>query len=753
MTSIQASIDLTDNISGTFKRIADNMTGVISQMGQLDNLTATGPDPSGLINAVDKIAEIETQVDQSKKAIDGATKAQEKMTREMEATSRAGEKLIGVARGILGAFGGLKGIVNSLIETSSEMTQITARLDNINDGAQTTDELVQMIYKSAGQSRAEFITTADAVAKLKNNTGDLFKTTKEVVGFTELLNKTFTASGTSAQEVRSVMLQLGQAMSMNNLRAQEYNSIMAGAPKIIDYIGQYMNVPIDQVKVLAGEGKITAEVIKNAMFLATEDINAQFENIPLTFENIKTEMSNQFLQIFAPVWEELEKFANSPEMQEALIPITQALTVLAGIIVKILSVFASVFNVTMKYWKVAGPILLSLVAIVGAYSMAIMISAMRTKMANGAEIIRGAITAVNTRLTKIASMEITKKSLADGIGTIATRIHTTAVKAFGRAMQIAQLPLIKFILLLTAPIAIIILVIKAYNALTGESVSAMGVIVGALKVAVTFIYNLLTPLINFVIGIVEVFANLFNDPVYAIKKLFVGLSTSIIDVMISIVRPISDIATKIVNLFLAGINTILSSLSNVYNSFGDILRKIGIESKRIDLVVAYNPDTSAIDKLENIKANTLLQLGPEPEGYKNFDQYKKAPKDLGEAWDSGYASGEAIGAKLEGLFSLQQQADDITNGEFMDYGDYMIEDLDSIAGSVDSMDKNLAYLIDVSKRGADTRNTNISINVPVTMTGTGGGPGGLRGDVDYMADALASKIGEAVKSSARGMHI
>ena len=190
---------------------------------------------------VNPLKEIESTMKGAEGAINKATQAQAQFTKEVKETEKAGDKLASVLKGLVGV-AVLVGVTKKLIETSDQMTLITGRLDNINDGAQTTAELIDMIQKSAGRGRAEFFATADAVAKLVNNTGDLFTTTREAVEFTELLNKTFSASGSSAQEISSVMLQLNQAMAMNTLRAQEFNAIISGAPKIIEYIAKSMGV-------------------------------------------------------------------------------------------------------------------------------------------------------------------------------------------------------------------------------------------------------------------------------------------------------------------------------------------------------------------------------------------------------------------------------------------------------------------------------------------------------------------------------
>lgn len=145
------------------------------------------------------------------------------------------------------------------------MTTTRARLDLMNDGLQTTDELQNKIMQSANRSRASFQTTADAVAKMGIMAGDAFSSNDELIEFAELINKQFTIAGTSASGIDAAMLQLTQAMSSGVLRGEELNSIFEQAPTIIQTIADYLGVPIGQIREMASEGKITATVVKNAM--------------------------------------------------------------------------------------------------------------------------------------------------------------------------------------------------------------------------------------------------------------------------------------------------------------------------------------------------------------------------------------------------------------------------------------------------------------------------------------------------------
>lgn len=188
-----------------------------------------------------------------------------------------------------------------VIELADSMTTTRARLDLMNDGLQTTDELQDMIMESANRSRAAYTTTADAVAKMGIMAGDAFSSNEELIAFSELINKQFTIAGTSVAGIDAAMLQLTQAMSSGVLRGEELNSIFEQAPTIIQTIADYLGVPIGKIREMAAEGQITSTVVKNAMLASADEINAKFASMPMTFSQAWTVAKNIILEAFTPV--------------------------------------------------------------------------------------------------------------------------------------------------------------------------------------------------------------------------------------------------------------------------------------------------------------------------------------------------------------------------------------------------------------------------------------------------------------------
>ena len=236
-------------------------------------------------------------------AINRSADAVEQFNQRQEEAAKKGNKVKDVWSGVKGyirtAMAAIS--VQKIIDLADTMTTTRARIDLMNDGLQTTDELQSMIMASANRSRAAYQTTADAVSKMGIMAKDAFGSNAELIQFTELINKQFTIAGTSAAGVDAAMLQLTQAMSSGVLRGEELNSIFEQAPTIIQTIADYLGVPIGQIRAMAAEGQITSTIVKNAMLSSADEINAKFNAMPMTFAQVWTLAKNIALEAFGPV--------------------------------------------------------------------------------------------------------------------------------------------------------------------------------------------------------------------------------------------------------------------------------------------------------------------------------------------------------------------------------------------------------------------------------------------------------------------
>lgn len=308
MGVLESTIILKNQMSGVLNSITDSMNMVISAAYDVETAGKKAFNPALLDGAKSKLAEVQATIEEN-------AQEQEKFNRKLQEGSSAADKMAGIIKKALITYASFRS-VKAFVGLSDEMAQIKARLDAINDGHQTTLELQEMIYKSAQRARGEYKMTMDIVSKLGSQAKTAFNSNKETIAFAENLNKLFTISGTSAQGIDSVMYNLTQAMASGVLRGQDLNAVMANTPELLQYVSKYMNEPIEKIRKLAEEGKLSASVIKNALLDATDKIDKKFNKMPMTFGQIAVSMKNRFLRNIEPALNRLNDFANSKAFQE-----------------------------------------------------------------------------------------------------------------------------------------------------------------------------------------------------------------------------------------------------------------------------------------------------------------------------------------------------------------------------------------------------------------------------------------------------
>ena len=647
------------------------------------------------------------------------TDEQGRFNRAIDEGAQGAGDLMNMIKGAVAAYASVQ-TIGKVMDLSDQLTSTTARINLMNDGLQSTQDLQNMIYLSAERSRGAYQTTADAVSKLGLMAGDAFSSSEEIIAFTEQLNKQFIIAGTEAAGIDAAMLQLTQAMGSGVLRGEEYNSILEQAPNIIQAIADYMEVPKGQLKDMAAEGQITAEIVKNAMFAAADETNAKFESMPKTFSQIWTSFQNTALMAFQPVLQRLNDVANSEAFQTFINGAIEALSMVAGIVVEIFNLIASVGTMIADNWSWLSPIIYGVAA-------ALLVYYGRLMLVRGAELALAAVqgvVAVAKGILAAATMLVTG----------ATWAQTTAQYGLNAAMYAC--PIVWIIILIIALIALFYAAVAAVNKFAGTSVSATGIICGVFMVAAAFIGNLFVALINFVIDIFVVlwnfiaafanfFGNVFNDPVGAIARLFFDL----VDTVLSLLQSLASAIDTIFGSNLAGaVQGWRDSLGGwVDSTFGqgeEIMAKLNAEDLHLDRFEYSSAWDAGYSFGEGID-----------ESIANFDPSSLFDTNVPGAGD--YADLSGYGSDLGGLGGIGSGVDDIAGNT------------GAIADSMDITEEDLKYLRDIAEQEAVNRFTTAEISVD--MSGMQNNiSNGM--DLDGVISGLTEGVNEAIDSMAEGVH-
>lgn len=276
--------------------------------------------------------------------VDRATRPLRNISNEMQSVHNQATGLRSAVTGLVAGFATIA-TVRKAIALSDELSLVQARLNNVNDGLQTTAELQEMIYQAAQRSRGEYIGMMGTVAGLKAQTGDTFSSVKEALAFTELLQKQFKIAGTDATGISSTMYNLTQALSTGVLRGQDLNIVMSNAPQIAQRIARYMGLSVGELKKVAAEGKVTSQIVKNAMLSGADEINQQFEEMPMTFGDAMTRLQNMAVRAFQPVGQMISDAINSSGVEEALNGMGRAIYVVMAVLGTALSFIMQGFGI------------------------------------------------------------------------------------------------------------------------------------------------------------------------------------------------------------------------------------------------------------------------------------------------------------------------------------------------------------------------------------------------------------------------
>lgn len=302
-----------------------------------------------------------TGQEKASKETNRAKSALDKFRSASIVSSKGVSSLTSAVTRLAGAYLIIQGLRN-VLNLSDTLSQTTARLDMMNDGLQTTAELTDMIYAAAQRSRGSFTATADMVGKLGNLAGDAFSSTQELVAFSEQLNKQIALSGASAQAADAAILQLTQGLSSGALRGEELNSVLEQTPTVAKTIADYLGMSTGEMREFASEGKLSADIVKNALLSAAEETNAAFAQMPMTFGQTMTQLQNYAIMAFQPVLQQLNEFINSPLFEQIKANIAGAISSIASFASQALGVVTQVIQFIADNWAVIQPILTGIVA-------------------------------------------------------------------------------------------------------------------------------------------------------------------------------------------------------------------------------------------------------------------------------------------------------------------------------------------------------------------------------------------------------
>lgn len=716
MATIRTAIQIEDRLSQPIRAMHNAISMMVNQMEHMNVASGDMFDSSSIELMRRNLANAANSMNQIEQEIHGANNAQGGLNNRIRDGTDAMNGLLSKVMALIGAYLSLQGL-GKVIEISDELTNTKARVQLLVEempvipdqlakvdfglGDMSDIELAQqMIHDAAQRSYSSFKDTADMVSRIGTNARDSFSNLGEVVAFTELVQKQFGIAGASAVEASNATIQLSQALASGVLRGDELNSIFEQAPNLISTIADYMGEPLGAIRDLAADGMITADIVKNAMFAATDEINKKFDSMPVTWSQMWTYFQNEALRAFGPVLQKINEVANSERFKEFIASATQALYLIANVIGYVFNAIVSLGAFIYDNWQWVAPIILG----------------------------------VGSALLILASYIILVRT--------AILIKTAAVWAWNAAL--AANPVVWVVIAIIALIAIIYLAVAAINDFTGSSISATGIIAGAFMVLGSAIFNVIAYLWNMWASYAEFFVNVWKHPMYSVKRLFFNLASNVLDSIISMTSGWDNFATNFVNAIVSAVNGAIKA----WNWFVDLLpsdiaAKIGIGKGS---EIAHT--TSITSDLKSLKGALGDWVGEAPADY--WEAPKMEMKSLGAAWDTGYNWGADLfnfdkgttGGNTDAL--MKSINDSLGLGDKLDKGNEAgkktADNTKKAANGIKMMNEDLKYLRDIAEREAINRYTTAEIKVDMKNENN------INSELDI--DGVIDKFGERVEEVA-----
>lgn len=638
---------------------------------------------------------------------------QGRFNQEVSAGTQQANELTNTIKRAVAAYVSIQ-TVGKALNISDELVQTTSRLNMMNDGVQTTAELVNMVYAAAQDARGSFSQMADVVARFGNNAKDAFSSSEEVVAFADLIQKQMTIAGASTQEAANAELQLSQALGSGVLRGDELNSIFEQAPNLIQNIADYLDVPIGKIREMAADGELSADVVKAAIFSAADDINSKFNEMPMTWGQIWQSMQNTALIAFQPVLQRLNDLANSEAFQTFIQGAIEAMATLANILLNIFELVGTVGGFIADNWSVISPIIYGVIAALAVYAAYLGI-------VKGIEIASAAATAIH-------SVAMSAKIGVMAALTGQTMAATAAQMGYNGALYAC--PVVWIIVLIIALIAVIMAVCSAIAKMTGIANSGFGVITGGVNVVIQFFKNLGLTVANIALGIGNAIAALasnmmtaFHNAICSVQSWFYNLLSTALSVI-------------------EGICSALNKLPFVEFDYSGISSAADDYAAKASEAAGNKEDYQSISDAFN-------------EGFTTFDAFQDGWAS--DAFNAGAAWGDGIADKVSN-FSL---SDVFGQTDIPNVGDYTSGFNDAIANSgvgdsigniddntgkikdsLDITEEDLKYLRDIAEQEAINRFTTAEVTINQTNNNNVSSDTDLDGFITALDDAMGEAIDE-----------
>lgn len=703
---IRNSIALTDHMTPTLKAICRAMDSTLKVMKTVDKQANQGMQSKAYTraerdiqlanNALFKLQNHSSVAAmKAREVADGWDQVDSSINKSNKSL---GSMLNTIASSIYTIKSGVQAISSITGVADSALSDIS-KLNLFNTSGASTMDVYKQVYKTAQESRSDLSATAGLTQRILLS--DVYKgqgATRSAIDLSGIINKAMVLGGGTTEENNRAIVQLSQALSSGVLQGDELRSLREQAPYLAKMLAeglgniddQYIGTTIGDLKELGAQGVLTSSTVIKALESMRGKIDEAFdESAPKTFSGATTSMVNT-IQLFIAVlnqtggplarlnesiWE-FADYLSTPqgfELLSAIIPVI-------NVVIFMFDALSGVIKFVGNNLDWLSPIFGTILGLILAYNTYLAISTAVTwaqGIAQGIAAVAAYAKAKADHAAALAAAEAGSAAALSATGFTAEAMATSAATAAQHGFNAAlwSCPITWIIAGIILLIGVIFLIVGIINKVTGNTISALGIIIGGILAAVSIIWNTFVTLVIFILKWVilpltsawDIFANgianIFNDPVATIIRTFENMALKVFGILQTLA---------------SGIDAIFgTSLAGTVQSWMD-----KVSTKADELVDKYGNGTYEEKSQATEKVNKLLN-----------DVQNSLTWNTVDAFNTGYDFGAGLQTKLTDLISdgldggIGVVPTEVTGGE-----------LDGIKSDVNISEEDIKLLRDMAAR-------------------------------------------------------
>lgn len=233
-----------------------------------------------------------TAQDKASEGVNRVTDRLEALEKASSAVAARMDTIRNALAGVVTVGAGLA-VAKQFIDMADAMALLQSRVKLATSGATEFAQVQTDLFALAQRNSVSLEEVAGAFSRLSDPVKRLGGSSKETIGIIDALSKSLQISGASSQESAAAIAQFGQAMGSGKLQGDEFKSLAEAAPRFMKAISEGSGIAAENLKEMASEGKLTADVVGNALLKSLGKLNTEAAQMPDTVGQAMTRLKNE----------------------------------------------------------------------------------------------------------------------------------------------------------------------------------------------------------------------------------------------------------------------------------------------------------------------------------------------------------------------------------------------------------------------------------------------------------------------------